>query len=252
MSRKQRNLVSLVLFALLLSFAWTAAAEVERDSTETVALDDGGRISLENINGDVEVVAWDRSEVEVRYRLRGKSEESLERVDVIVEKTNDHVSIGTEYKQGRYNDAASVDFTLRVPRGANLEDFELVNGALRVTGVAGSVRADLVNGAVTLRELGGDVKMTTVNGSIDVELVRLEADQKVRLESVNGSLEVSLPAGVNADVEAETVHGRIENDFGLEVKQDGYVGRSLRGKVGSGGPRVQLENVNGSITIRRN
>jgi len=59
-----------------------------------------------------------------------------------------------------------------------------------------------------------------------------------------------LPAGTQADVEAETVHGSIENSFGLEVKQDGFVGRSLRGSIGGGGPRVRLENVNGSITIR--
>ncbi len=253
MNRKQKFLVSLSLLTLLLSFAGTAfAADVERDWVETFALDADGRVSLENVNGDVEIEAWDRAEVEVRYTLRGKSEESLERVEVLIDATTRRINIETDYKKGRYNDAASVEFTLYVPRGASLDEIDLVNGALRITGVEGSVHADLVNGKAVLRGLGGDVKVSTVNGPIDAELTRFEAGQEVSLESVNGRLEVSLPAGANADVEAESVHGSIDNDFGLQIKRDGFVGRSLRGSIGSGGPRVRLENVNGSITIRSN
>ena len=55
----------------------------------------------------------------------------------------------------------------------------------------------------------------------------------------------------DVDIEASTVHGRIRNDFGLEVDRGEYVGRSLRGSVGSGGARIDLSNVNGSIDIRR-
>lgn len=253
MSPKLKFLVPLALLLLLASFAAAAsAANVEKDWVETFALDAGGRVSLENINGDVEIEAWDRAEVEIRYTKRGKTEESLERVEVKIDATDSHVSIETDYKKGRNYDAASVDFVLSVPRGARLDDIDLVNGSLRVTGVEGSVKADLVNGKAVLRELGGDVEVSTVNGPIDAELTRLEASQDVTLESVNGRLEVSLPAGVQADVEAETVHGAIENDFGLEVKRDGFVGRSLRGSIGGGGPRVRLDNVNGSITIRSN
>lgn len=253
MNRKQRFLVPLTLAILLLGFALAAsAANVEKDWVETFALDTGGRVSLENINGDVEIEAWDRAEVEVRYTKRGKTEESLERVEVRIDATASRVSIETDYKKGRNYDAASVEFFLYVPRGARLDEIDLVNGSLKVTGVEGSVHADLVNGKAILRELGGDVDVSTVNGPIEAELTRFEANQEVSLESVNGRLEVTLPAGARADVEAETVHGSIENAFGLEVKRDGFVGRSLRGSIGGGGPRIQLENVNGSITIRSN
>ena len=88
-------------------------------------------------------------------------------------------------------------------------------------------------------------------GSLGVSLSALEAGQSVTLESVNGSLELSIPGYADADVEAETVHGRIKNDFGLEAERGRWVGSSLKGTLGRGGARIELENVNGSINIRQ-
>ena len=51
------------------------------------------------------------------------------------------------------------------------------------------------------------------------------------------------------DVRAETVNGRLSNDFGIEVKKGRYVGASMNGTIGGGGPRIDLETVNGSIHI---
>jgi DUF4097 and DUF4098 domain-containing protein YvlB len=50
-------------------------------------------------------------------------------------------------------------------------------------------------------------------------------------------------------VRASTVHGGITNDFGLQVRHGEYVGHNLEGQIGTGGPRIKLETVNGSIKI---
>jgi DUF4097 and DUF4098 domain-containing protein YvlB len=51
-------------------------------------------------------------------------------------------------------------------------------------------------------------------------------------------------------VRAETIHGAIRNDFGLDVRDGEYVGHSLYGQIGSGGSRIKLGNVNGGISIK--
>src|SRR5205085_1607912 len=43
----------------------------------------------------------------------------------------------------------------------------------------------------------------------------------------------------------------ISNDLGLPVREGEYVGRELAGRLGQGGARVGLNNVNGSIQIKR-
>ena len=69
------------------------------------------------------------------------------------------------------------------------------------------------------------------------------------LSSVNGKITLGVPPSVGADVRASSVHGRISNDFGLEVERDRYIGSKLNARLGSGGPNIKLSTVNGSIDI---
>ncbi len=255
MLRRRRPLLTpvLLLSVLALLLAGAAGARMNRENVQTFPLAADGRLSLENVNGDVIIEAWDRDEVSVETLIRAKTQESLDEVEVVIDAGADRIRIETVYpeRRRRKHEAASVDYTIRMPRGASIDGLELVNGSLTVSGIAGGVEAELVNGRAEARELGGDVKIETVNGSLEVTLATLEAGQTVTLESVNGSLELAIPGYADADVEAETVHGRIKNDFGLEAEDGRWVGSSLQGTLGRGGARIELENVNGSITLRR-
>jgi hypothetical protein len=79
----------------------------------------------------------------------------------------------------------------------------------------------------------------------------LDGTKGVSLNSVNGSIVLVVPSGASADIKASTLHGSITNDFGLQVEDGQFVGHSLNGQVGSGGTRIRLTNVNGSIAIKR-
>ncbi|HYH84892.1 MAG TPA: DUF4097 family beta strand repeat-containing protein, partial [Pyrinomonadaceae bacterium] len=97
----------------------------------------------------------------------------------------------------------------------------------------------------------GAVNLSVVNGKLEATLDRLNESGTVSLSSVNGPLVVTIPSDSNATVRANTVHGSISNDFNLPVREGEYVGRDLEGRLGQGGSRVRLSNVNGPITIRR-
>jgi hypothetical protein len=62
-------------------------------------------------------------------------------------------------------------------------------------------------------------------------------------------VELTIPSDSKAEIEASTVSGGIENDFGLHVNHHSFVGHDLRGELGSGGAHLKLENVNGRIEI---
>lgn len=47
------------------------------------------------------------------------------------------------------------------------------------------------------------------------------------------------------------MHGGIQNDFGLHVSNQNWVGHNLNGKLGNGGAEIKLSNVNGGIEIHR-
>ncbi|MEM9554535.1 MAG: hypothetical protein AAGC60_09765 [Acidobacteriota bacterium] len=231
-----------------------SAAGAEKEWSNTYSLAADGRIALSNVNGDVTITGWDGDEVLVEATIRG-SESSLDKVEIDVDARPESLEIETRYPRndrGWGSNNAEVEYRLQVPRRANLDEISLVNGSLDVRDVAGDVEASLVNGSIEAGGLAGDAELATVNGGIVLEVVRLGGDQRLEIDSVNGSIELVLPASADAEVRAETVHGAIRNEFGLEVDRDGIVGQELRGTVGAGGGLVSLENVNGSIEIRRN
>jgi DUF4097 and DUF4098 domain-containing protein YvlB len=88
-----------------------------------------------------------------------------------------------------------------------------------------------------------------VNGSIDVRMDALTASGDVALKTVNGSITAALPARLNADLDAQTVTGRVNTDFPLQVV--GRISsRHVRATIGSGGRKLSLQTVNGSIEIQ--
>ena len=251
---KSRITVLCLSLTVLFVFATSASARMSREDHQTFSLASDGHLSLENINGDVVIEAWDRDEVTVATTIDAKSQSALDDVEIRIDASGDSIHIETVYPKERREryDAAKVHYTIQMPRNAGIRELELVNGSLSLRGITGDVAAELVNGKAEARDLAGNVELSTVNGSLDVSLTELDADQSIELESVNGSLDLRVPGHADADIEAETVHGRIRNDFGLEEEKGDYVGSSLRGVLGSGGARVELENVNGSINILRN
>jgi len=115
--------------------------------------------------------------------------------------------------------------------------------------VSGEVRASCINGRLEAHDLAGRAKLETINGHLEARFTAL-AGKSVELNSVNGSVDLTIPSDSKAELEASTVSGGIDNDFGLHVNRHQFVGRDLRGELGSGGTRIKLENVNGRIEIR--
>jgi DUF4097 and DUF4098 domain-containing protein YvlB len=113
--------------------------------------------------------------------------------------------------------------------------------------VQGEVRASCVNGMLSAKELGGRAKLNTVNGELEAKFER--AAGEVELSSVNGSIDLTLPSDAKASIEANTVSGGIDNDFGLHTNNHRFVGHDLRGDLGGGGAQIRLNNVNGTIDI---
>jgi DUF4097 and DUF4098 domain-containing protein YvlB len=239
----------------------TAGPELSEEFHQTYPLPPTGLVSIENVNGGVHISVWDQNQVKVDAVKRAYQRESLDEAKIEVTTTADSVRIRTTYPERdetssdrssrRHNSWASVEYSLTIPRQARLDSAGLVNGSLEIDGVEGEVKAACVNGDIKVRGLTGEVKLSTVNGSVEASVTKLDESKPVSLNSVNGSLVLTIPAEANAQIKANTVHGRITNDFGLPVNDGEYVGHSLKGQIGTGGPIIRLSNVNGPITIKR-
>jgi DUF4097 and DUF4098 domain-containing protein YvlB len=234
--------------------------EVREEFHQNYPLSPTGRVNLENLNGNVSITVADIGEVQVNAVKRAYNRERLAEAKIEVTATADAIRIRTEYpdrdqtftsdERTRYNNPAIVDYRIVVPRQARLESIALINGSLTIDGVEGSVKAESVNGRVTVRGLKGEAKVNTVNGTVEATFTQLDPAKPLSVGSVNGSVIVVIPSDANVILRAETIHGSIRNDFGLDVRHGEYVGHSLYGQLGLGGARLKVGNVNGSISIK--
>jgi DUF4097 and DUF4098 domain-containing protein YvlB len=107
-----------------------------------------------------------------------------------------------------------------------------------------------VNGSINV-STAGLASAKTVNGSITATMGRADWSDALEFHTVNGAIELNLPAGLSTEVEAETLNGDIQTDFPLTVTGR-FSKRHLTGTIGGGGRELRLKTVNGSVAIRRN
>jgi DUF4097 and DUF4098 domain-containing protein YvlB len=248
--------ISALLFLALGAHASDHRGSLTEEFHQTYALTADGRIELDNINGDVHISTWDQNQVKVDAVKYAETKEGLDDAKIEIDSGKEYLSIRTKYREhdqtfnwGSHHNSASVEYTLTVPRTARLDEIKLINGKLDVNGVSGEVRASCINGRLEARDLAGTARLSTINGRLDVRFGQL-AGHDVELNSVNGSVELTIPSDSQARIEASTVSGGIENDFGLHVNHHRFVGHDLNGELGSGTTHIRLENVNGRIEVR--
>ena len=228
------------------------------------AVAQGKTIEVLGVNGDIDAALSDDGRVHVHATRTGRrSNPESVRIEVVehgdgvticaVYPTPDDADDENECEPGGgnmsvNNNDVEVHFTVRVPAGVRLAA-ATVNGAVEAQGLRSDVEASTVNGDVTVAT-SGLAEASTVNGDIAARVGSGTLARDLEFSTVNGSIELSAPAGLNADLDASTVNGEIDSDF--EVRVRGSMDRqSLRGTIGSGGEDLDLSTVNGRIRLRR-
>jgi len=233
------------------------SAKVTEEETFSFTLNDGGRLSVENVNGSITVTGGSGNSVEIIAIKKADNQETLDGIKIEISHSPDYIEIETDlpetdhwFKRG--NSGAQVTYKIIVPAGTNLESVETVNGNVEISGVSGDVHAESVNGSLDCTDLASSASFSTVNGSINASFVKLEGQQKVKAETVNGRVTIRLPADADVNVSADTLNGGINgSDFGLKTDK-GFIGSDLNGSIGNGSARLNIDTVNGSIKLRSN
>lgn len=242
---------TLASMVLVLVAGLGASGQERRVWTASYPLPFGGRLAVENVQGDIEVEGWQRPEVEVIVTKTATGPESrLDDVRVGFEFGDRALTIRTVYS-GDSGEPVRVDYRLRVPRQVRLEGLRTVVGNVTVRGTEGSIDARTLYGNIAQAHVAGRVVAHTLNGSVAVSLYDLpKAGEPLVLDTVNGNVELALPSGADADLELSTVAGQIHGPYVFAASA--VPGDSTRrARLGQGGVRVELRTVRGDIRVEQ-
>ena len=296
MNRTYRNI--LLGLALLVGLALLGYAQDAKTDRAVVPLTDPAKpalIKADVLMGSITVKGYDGKEVIVEAKVRERSltdvdeeddeetraalaEEDQEEKDkaakiagmkkigvvntgLEVEESNNVVSISAE--SWKY----AVDITIQVPRASSLELHSTNDGDIVVENVSGEIEVENVNGSNTLRNISGNAVVNTVNGDVTVTMTRVTPDKPMSFSSMNGDVDVTLPADIKANVKMKSQQGEIYSDFDITLKpvpqKAEEVSKSGKGKyrisfekniygaINGGGPEFAFNTFNGDVFIRK-
>ena len=222
------------------------AADIKRSFTAGKS----GSLEMTDINGDVEVDAWDKGQVEITEKLfldvltKAEAERALKLSTESYQERSGRILVDGRSRPRRYVHSY---FRINVPRDFSI-DISTEGGDLTVRQVKGQTTLRTSGGDIKAREIGGSVVAKTSGGNLEFENVmgRLEAATSggnILLRNATEDVEVRTSGGdveicdVSSNVIAKTSGGtiRVENTTGsVDVRT-------------SGGD-IRLNNLKGTIT----
>ena len=159
------------------------------------------------------------------------------------------------------------NLVITVPRRTSLQLKCLNDGDIRVDGVEGEIDVNDLNGSITLRDVSGSVLAHSLNGEVSATLDRIDGSKPMSFSTLNGDIDVTLPASLRANILIKTDHGEIYSDYEVKLNSppaksndsgrqpDGTyrlrIDRALRGTIAGGGPDFQFTSFNGQIYLRK-
>jgi hypothetical protein len=180
-----------------------------------------GTVRLKLMWGDVTVTAADTQEVTVVSNIKPrhaaeKRPDGLRRLDSEVtysaaEKDNVITLTFGSDQPGPASAGASV--TLTVPRQTAVIISNSFGGRITVKDTAGDVEVHNMNGEITLDQISGGALVETMNGEVHATFAKVPADKPLSFTSMNGEIEVRIPADTKANVRLRTQNGAIYTDF---------------------------------------
>lgn len=247
-------LLPLVFLTACDEFEFGNFERYKEDFHYTYPLAAGGRLSVENLNGSVEISSWEKDSVEINGTKYAGSEQSLKEIKIDISPSPNVLQVRTVPAFGARNVGAR--YTIRVPRRIQLDrivssngsikvedvdglanlhssngsirtwrfkgalDAQTTNGSIEASGQTGNANLRTSNGSIRVEINKGGLAATTSNGGITARVMQPDTDQPVRLESSNGHIELSMDAlrEVHASTSNSSIIVRLPDAISARVR----------------------------------
>ncbi len=260
-ARAARSALTLSLLALLAAAPALGQASDEFNWSGRVSR--GQSLEIKNVNGPLFFEPASGDTIEVTAVKEGPSDDIAE-VEIEVVEHADGVTIcaifprrwglgsnacepGDNNHSGSSKNKTKVTFRVRLPAGVVL-DATTMNGAISAGDLRSDVQLLTMNGRIDISTTGW-ASAKTMNGAIECRMGSTDWSGDIELESMNGAITVEMPANANAEIAAATMNGSVNSDWALE--KSGWIRNKAHGTIGSGGRKLDISTMNGSIRIRK-
>ncbi|TJY65229.1 DUF4097 domain-containing protein [Sinimarinibacterium sp. CAU 1509] len=226
-------IIAAVIAGTVLAPAWAGTP-----INETRPLQADGRVSVNNLAGEIVVSAWDKKEVSISGELGA----DVEKLDISGDAGS--LKIYVRYPRNNRNRVEETLLKLNVPRAAAVT-LEAVSADLRINGIEGELHASSVSGEVQAEVESRDISLETVSGDINLRA----PSQRAELHTVSGDINVE---GGRGSVKSESVSGDVKISGGPfeSVSAEAVSGDIIVDCALGGRSELSAESLSGDINVR--
>jgi hypothetical protein len=261
---------SLRLFPVLivaLAIVSSTFAQETREVNKSASFGPNGRIYIDTYKGSIDILPWDKSEIEIHAVIEadGNDRDAREQVqdtEVRIDLSSTSAHIKTDYDHARrrhhgflglFSDNSDamplVHYTIKVPRTtrAVIKDYK---SKTTIDELQGDVEINTYKGEVVIGRLSGALDLNTYKGDVRIGFANLAG--RSRVETYKGEIEISLPKGKGFDLEADMGrHAQLTSDFERvrDRGSDKRRGNDMRTSVNGGGPLLRIKTDRGSVRL---
>jgi Toastrack DUF4097 len=258
---------------IILGLAALAFAQDTGDRV-TVPLTDPSRpakIFATMLNGGITVTGYAGKDIVIESSAHGehhrapRAAEGMHRIDAGIggfsaDEDNNVVHIKTPLAGG--------EMRLQVPFNTSLSLKTMNGGAIKIDHVAGDLDLENMNGEIVATDVSGSVLANSMNGKVLVTFDHIATDKPMAFTTMNGDVDVTLPADARATLRMKSDNGQIYTDFDVKINsnanppqvEDGRahggryrvkIDRTTVGTINGGGPNMKFQTFNGNIYVRK-
>jgi hypothetical protein len=290
-----------ILFAAII--AWFAASAVQAQDSHTinVPFDNPGRPGVVKIysgEGNITVTGYAGREVLIKANTKGGkpnpdddpkarglkriagpgftvSTDREENAVIITRSLDDRTDMeiqapfNTVLKVGGKTNSNDIRNTIATSVAGAITGYQggLFEGNITVDSISGDMELGTMDGNITLKNISGGVAVNSLDGNTTAVFKSIPDNRPLAFSTVDGNIDIALPATARITVTAKNADGSIYTDFELETTPveiqrepkdssilgsiTGPDGNSISGKINGGGTSVQLRTVDGNIYIRK-
>jgi len=191
-------------------------------------------IKIETTSAKVEVIpTHGEFKAEFTGNFNASGEEFMPYLDV--SSNEDALSVEIKHPKGLFAGAVSSANLGSVSGDINASRLSLSEGIFESS-----------SGKIKIDSLSGQVLSKTTSGDIDLVFEKFE--NTAYMESISGSVNISIPENASLTLKTETVSGNLSCDAPLTIK--GGKDENLLADIGGGGPIMEIRSVSGDIKLR--
>lgn len=223
------------------------------------------KLSLDNFSGDLKIEGYTGNEIifspvggedmKVPDRAKGLKPVYGAGVDntgvgLSVEKNGNQVSVTCllPFTNNR-------EYTVKVPENMAIEVKSECqnNNDVYINNMKSEIEIQSCQ-SIKLKGVSGPLVLSTISGDIEVTFSNIATGKPFSINSISGEIDITLPAKLAADIEMNSVSGRMYSDFDFSDKSkdmNQIGGNELNTKLNGGGAKFSIVTVSGNIYLRK-